>query len=253
MINRAYMGRLNCHKTGNTLVGTKPVAVYASGVAHGVVALTKGVHINLGPQENGLGSGYAVTPGNILGLPKPSDMRNEILVNWPDFGSPQCGTKFWQILAERIKARHMPILVYCFGGHGRTGTALSILYGLWGQSDPISHIRKVYCNEAVESPEQIDYIVQTLSACGIEVPWRNAAKYDREDDYFGWGGKSADNDHYTYSQGADGKWVGKRVTEPITSDVGSRMKRMPADKFTRVDKFKSKWGEYMAKNEAANK
>jgi len=52
------------------------------------------------------------------------------------------------------------VLVHCMGGHGRTGTALAILLGLSGamKKDPVAWLRKHYCEEAVETKKQIEYI-----------------------------------------------------------------------------------------------
>jgi len=46
------------------------------------------------------------------------------------------------------------ILVTCMAGHGRTGMVLSIWAGLNGIENPISYIRKEYCNSAVETVTQ---------------------------------------------------------------------------------------------------
>lgn len=46
------------------------------------------------------------------------------------------------------------ILVSCIGGHGRTGIVLSVWAGLNNIETPVNHIRKIYCNEAVETVSQ---------------------------------------------------------------------------------------------------
>lgn len=46
------------------------------------------------------------------------------------------------------------ILVTCMAGHGRTGMVLSIWAGLNGIENPISYIRKEYCDSAVETVTQ---------------------------------------------------------------------------------------------------
>ena len=52
--------------------------------------------------------------------------------------------------------------MYCFGGHGRTGTVLSVLACLTGIIEegtcPVAWLRNHYCDRAVESDEQADYI-----------------------------------------------------------------------------------------------
>lgn len=87
-----------------------------------------------------------------------------ISINWPDFGTPPLDKAWWQGLVKALS--EMPkdsnVGLYCQGGHGRTGTALSILAYLSGNvpvnTDPVYWVRKNYCADAVESWAQIDYI-----------------------------------------------------------------------------------------------
>ncbi len=60
---------------------------------------------------------------------------------------------------ENIK-EEKDLLVFCVGGHGRTGTILSILVGLVHpeRGDPVKWIRDNYCEQAVESKKQIEYV-----------------------------------------------------------------------------------------------
>ena len=49
----------------------------------------------------------------------------------------------------------------CIGGHGRTGMFLAALYAhMTGEKDAIKHVRDHYCAKAVESPEQVDFLVK---------------------------------------------------------------------------------------------
>lgn len=51
--------------------------------------------------------------------------------------------------------------VGCLGGHGRTGTVLSALVSyMTGEVDAITYVRKHYCIKAVESAEQVDFLVK---------------------------------------------------------------------------------------------
>ena len=55
------------------------------------------------------------------------------------------------------------ILVYCMGGHGRTGTFLASLIALLEQpEDPIAEVRKRYCKDAVETEDQARAIFKLL-------------------------------------------------------------------------------------------
>lgn len=50
--------------------------------------------------------------------------------------------------------------VGCIGGHGRTGMVLAALVAHFEHSpDPIGYVREYYCAKAVESIEQVAYLV----------------------------------------------------------------------------------------------
>lgn len=57
-----------------------------------------------------------------------------------------------QFISENVKIGNM--LVSCIGGHGRTGTVLSIWAGLHDIEKPIEYVRKIYCKKAVETVSQ---------------------------------------------------------------------------------------------------
>jgi hypothetical protein len=52
--------------------------------------------------------------------------------------------------------------MFCIGGHGRTGYLAAIILGKLGIEDPIEKIRKEYCEDAIESLNQIYQISQIL-------------------------------------------------------------------------------------------
>jgi hypothetical protein len=53
------------------------------------------------------------------------------------------------------------IHVGCIGGHGRTGTVLTaIMAELTEKTDAIQWVRAHYCKKAVESEEQVDFLVK---------------------------------------------------------------------------------------------
>lgn len=86
-------------------------------------------------------------------------------VDWEDFGTPPLEASWWRALVAAFKKMGpASVAIYCQGGHGRTGTALSILAALDGQvpdkMDPVGFIRSKYCHEAVESYAQVNYIQQ---------------------------------------------------------------------------------------------
>ena len=84
-----------------------------------------------------------------------------IEIDWTDGSVPALGVDFWQGLVndlKKIKCK-FKVACCCFGGHGRTGTMLSIFAGLFDLADdPVKFIRKRYCPCAVETYAQISYI-----------------------------------------------------------------------------------------------
>jgi len=51
----------------------------------------------------------------------------------------------------------------CIGGHGRTGTVLAALVAtMTGELDAINYVRKHYCEKAVESKAQVDFLVKNF-------------------------------------------------------------------------------------------
>lgn len=83
-----------------------------------------------------------------------------IELDWPDMGVPCLSSEAWYELARIIKVDKLNTLVFCMGGHGRTGTAIACLmkaYG-WEPVKAVKAIRKIYCKEAVESESQVEYI-----------------------------------------------------------------------------------------------
>ncbi|MCK5016317.1 MAG: hypothetical protein KAS32_04520 [Candidatus Peribacteraceae bacterium] len=95
---------------------------------------------------------------------------SRILIDWPDMKVPDLEKSDWEIIVKGIeklyksrKGKELNILACCIGGHGRTGTTLSILAAmtvLKGKKKqcPVTFIRDNYCDEAVESESQKDYI-----------------------------------------------------------------------------------------------
>src|ERR1017187_10449077 len=52
------------------------------------------------------------------------------------------------------------IHVGCIGGHGRTGLVLAAIVAQLGEPDAIAYVRKHYCHKAVESKEQVEFLVK---------------------------------------------------------------------------------------------
>lgn len=164
-------GQLSCHKGALDVMEIGGSVIWASGWADMDDDLTWDLRIRLNDRFAILDGSplitaddrakklFATTP-EILAVQFPPT----ISINWPDFGTPPLDKAWWQGLTKALTA--MPkgsnVAIYCQGGHGRTGTALSILAYLSGNvpanTDPVYWVRKNYCEEAVESWAQIDYI-----------------------------------------------------------------------------------------------
>ena len=161
--------RLDCHPTGNTLVySTGNMRVYGSGSERGIEAIAGGIHLNLGPQFNWYTPAIAQVPRVIFPeLLAWTEIPQEVKIVWPDMRVPRLSALFWQTLAHSLTERAqacgmLDVVVFCMGGHGRTGTALAILLGLWGISEPWSYIWKHYCQQAIETKSQEDYVQRML-------------------------------------------------------------------------------------------
>ena len=85
----------------------------------------------------------------------------KMYVEWGDMkGIPQSTLSI--ILRYVCKAIESgeDVEIACLGGHGRTGTlaaAVCMKYGM-GVKESIEHVRGTYCNEAIETGEQVDML-----------------------------------------------------------------------------------------------
>ena len=84
-----------------------------------------------------------------------------------------------EFLAEELRLGRR-VHVGCIGGHGRTGIVLAALTAvLTGESDPIGYVRTHYCPKAVESAEQVDFLVKHYNAkkvAGSKHSWGGKGK-----------------------------------------------------------------------------
>lgn len=93
-----------------------------------------------------------------------------VRIPWDDGAAPWALRRnFWFELAKWLTDQKRDVIVCCMGGHGRTGTAIIMLTAMLNQQlfkgfiDPISWLRKVYCDEVVETYEQIQYLELQLN------------------------------------------------------------------------------------------
>tara|TARA_Y100000310_G_scaffold182236_1_gene182304 strand:- start:10455 stop:11030 length:576 start_codon:yes stop_codon:yes gene_type:complete len=157
--------RKQCH-TGNVLAFQDPksgVKVYGGGRTREVDPkpdmFLVSLDDNLSPQF------YT----NILPMQKINNPFVDI--PWRDYGVPNVGITFWHKLVSTMRSLQQPVLIACVGGHGRTGTALSILCAMMSvdRQNPVKYIRDNYCDEAVESQSQINYI-KYITGLNFHVP-----------------------------------------------------------------------------------
>jgi hypothetical protein len=88
-------------------------------------------------------------------------------LDWPDFGvpdDPALVATALESLLGRVRTGQR-VEIGCYGGHGRTGTALACLAVLCGQvpSQAVSWVRAGYCGLAVETDEQEAFVLNFTS------------------------------------------------------------------------------------------
>jgi len=89
-----------------------------------------------------------------------SGSSQEILLDWDDGQDIELPLQFWIELREYLANTRQNMLVFCLGGHGRTGTAIAaLLISIgWKAKDAMAWIRKNYCPEAIETMVQEWYL-----------------------------------------------------------------------------------------------
>jgi len=110
-----------------------------------------------------------------------------VVVDWKDYQAPPVSREFWQYLHDTLVERQSNPLLYCVGGHGRTGTAMVALMVVSGYTptvgEALEHIHKHYCEEAVESVSQERYL---YGLNGEQMP----EKKEKDTDNQGWKSKA---------------------------------------------------------------
>lgn len=97
---------------------------------------------------------------DVLNIVRPNIPN--IWIKWPDYGIVPFDRAWWGHLVSIIAEVDGCVLIYCIGGHGRTGTAASIIATLGGLvpdgACPVTWLRSVYCKNVVESESQLGYV-----------------------------------------------------------------------------------------------
>lgn len=97
-----------------------------------------------------------------------------------DYGTPEnLDRKFWLALKNDILTlmkQGEKVVVFCQGGHGRTGMVAAILCHLMNPTavgnDPVGWVREKYCEECVETAKQHEYVHRIL-----KLPEPDVAEY----------------------------------------------------------------------------
>lgn len=84
-------------------------------------------------------------------------------IEWPDFSIIKWTTEDYKRLLQAIADDQIKtVYICCVGGHGRTGTLMCILASLSNvipdDACPVEWLRNKYCQNVVESEEQMQYI-----------------------------------------------------------------------------------------------
>jgi hypothetical protein len=109
-------------------------------------------------------AGYVGTARRLLknaSAATPWEPDAALVVDWPDGKEPPVDMIWWRALVKDLEQIDGNVIVFCHGGHGRTGTALTILAALTkqtGSADPVLWVREHYCAEAVETSSQTVYL-----------------------------------------------------------------------------------------------
>lgn len=94
----------------------------------------------------------------------------EAVIDWPDMGVVTLPCQFWKDLVQYLASHKTRLLIFCVGGHGRTGTAIACLLVAcgWDSGEAVRWIRHHYCASAIESKAQEAYIREIEAGCSAE-------------------------------------------------------------------------------------
>lgn len=157
-----------CHTEGRHILTLNNCKLYASSNKQPYIGYQ--LIINLSGYSHT--EGFTATPhrgaGNacarfLAALPKPKHIDPpELEISWRDGDVPALSMQDWEHLIKDFEHFKGRVLVHCIGGHGRTGTFCAILLALTGalRKDPVQWLRKNYCEKAVETKRQFDYLSQ---------------------------------------------------------------------------------------------
>lgn len=174
-----YQPAPSCH-SGNTELISFPKSgggLYFGGLSHSVVTaghvvidLTGSHHVSQTGDVKAMNDAAESDFAESLSKAAPNVQRAWLRLPIKDYGVPENLTReFWDALRDDLYAlmkRGEKVVVFCQGGHGRTGMAAAILCYLLNPKaigdDPIGWVRDHYCHKAVETANQVKYVHKIL-------------------------------------------------------------------------------------------
>lgn len=154
------IARQKCHRGAVHVFDYRNLHFYGGGLLNGVYIPARGRWLIISAVECDIGTISTNYKTNYL-----KDWANlpviKILIE--DGKAPDLPKEFWKSLIQELswmsEGDDLNILTMCEGGHGRTGTILSILAGmLLNKDDPVQFVRDSYCQLAIENLAQKAYI-----------------------------------------------------------------------------------------------
>lgn len=174
-----YTPAASCH-SGNTELISLPKTgggLYFGGLSHSVVTaghvvidLTGSHILNSAGDVRAMNVEAEQDFANAISKAQPVVSHAWLRVPIKDYGVPaNLDREFWDALRDDIYALMKAgekVVVFCQGGHGRTGMAAAILCFLLNPKaigdDPIQWVRDRYCTKAVETAAQVKYVHEIL-------------------------------------------------------------------------------------------
>ena len=157
--------------------GGKKIEFWAGGWTRGVMPSREFVVIDLAGNVQP-DDGISVYGEGLEALANYRPYRTLVDLEIVDYQAPEYGRDLWELLVSELSKLSDPIkvLVMCMGGHGRTGTVLSVIWGLFGgqTGDPVRYVREHYCHKAVETAQQLDYVEKITGLQVTSLPVRES-------------------------------------------------------------------------------
>jgi len=108
------------------------------------------------------------------------DGGEQVVYHITNFRAPRSPSTFVALVDALVLALDggKTVQVFCMGGHGRTGLVLAAVLSRFGYDDPIKFLRGSYCEKAVETQEQVDFLVANYGVPPAE-PRYKSIKFSR--------------------------------------------------------------------------